>query len=324
MFIDEIEIEVWPGDGGPGRVSFHREKNIKRGKPDGGNGGRGGNVVITSRSNISSLNNLAGQVFYKAEKGRPGGPNNKTGKDGRDLKIFVPVGTVIKDAETGAILSDLNREGLEYIIAGGRGGLGNANFKSSTNRSPKYAQLGEKGENRKIKLELKLIADVGLIGFPNVGKSTLLSRISDAKPKIADYAFTTLSPNLGVVYYKEYKFLVADIPGLIKDAHKGAGLGLSFLRHIERTKILVYILDISESDAYEKFLMLKEELKFYNEELLNRPSLVVLNKIDKQGVEENIYEFKKKFRSKFYRISALNRTGINIILRELVKKLGKR
>ena len=324
MFIDEIEIDVHAGDGGSGKVSFHREKYVQKGKPDGGNGGQGGNIIIESKEGYSSLDHLSSNTFFRAENGKSGGTNNKTGKNGNDCVIRVPPGTVIKDPGTGEVIFDFRTPDSSYIVKGGRGGLGNANFKSAINRSPRYAQPGERGVQRRIRLELKLIADAGLVGFPNAGKSTLLSKISDAHPTLADYPFTTLSPYLGVVCYKDFRFLAADIPGLIKNAHKGAGLGFSFLKHIERTKALVYILDASESGAYEKFLTLQDELKFYNPALLNRPSIVVLNKIDKKEAEKNIKLLRKKFKQDVLEISALLSKGIKPLIKEMAKKVGKK
>ncbi|MGB3363805.1 MAG: GTPase ObgE, partial [Thermodesulfobacteriota bacterium] len=284
-FIDEAKIYVKAGDGGRGCVSFRREKYVPRGGPDGGDGGNGADVILIARRNMSSLLDHRYQQHYKAKRGVHGKGKDQHGKNAEDLFIPVPMGTMIKDFESGAFYGDLTEDGQTLVIAkGGRGGKGNARFVTPTNQAPKEAQPGTPGQEKTLKLELKLLADVGLLGFPNAGKSTLISRVSAARPKIADYPFTTLVPNLGVVSYGDgATFILADIPGLIEGAHEGAGLGIQFLRHIERTKILVHLLDLSpmtQRDPIEDYAAMNRELKSYNEELSKTPQIVALNKID--------------------------------------------
>lgn len=282
MFIDYAEIEVKAGDGGNGAVAFRREKYVPKGGPSGGNGGDGGNVYVIADSNLSTLLDFRYKRKYQAGKGQPGGSALKDGKNGDDVVIKVPVGTVIKDAETNKVLFDLTEDGQKVLIAkGGKGGKGNSNFATPTRRTPRFAEPGKPGEERRIILELKLIADVGLVGFPNAGKSTLISAISAARPKIADYPFTTLEPVLGIVKYKDFRsFTVADIPGIIEGAHKGKGLGLKFLRHIERTKILLFLIDITSDDYQRDFKILHDELKKYSRKLVEKKILVSLSKAD--------------------------------------------
>ena len=285
QFIDYVKIFVKAGDGGRGCVSFRREKYVPRGGPDGGDGGKGGDVIIRASSELHTLLDHKYKKSYKAKRGEHGKGSNMKGKDGEDLIINVPVGTVIKDSDTDEILADLDNEGKEFRVAkGGKGGLGNAHFVTPTNQAPRYAQPGEAGEERWIILELKLLADIGLIGLPNAGKSTLISVISSARPKIADYPFTTLTPILGVVKYGEYQsFVVADIPGLIEGAHKGVGLGHQFLRHVERTSMLLHLVDVSDfvdSNPIEDFEKIQKELELYNPQLIRKPLAVVGTKID--------------------------------------------
>lgn len=282
MFVDYVQIEVHAGDGGDGRVSFRREKYVPKGGPDGGDGGKGGDVLVTADPNMATLLDLKYQKIYRAESGEKGGSANRSGKDGQDLLIKLPVGTIVRDLNTKEVLADLKKPGETAIVAaGGRGGKGNVHFKSSTNQTPRKATPGQKGQKRLLELELKLIADVGLVGFPNAGKSTLLSRISDARPKIADYPFTTKVPNLGIVKTGDYRsFVVADIPGIIEGAHLGKGLGLEFLRHIQRTRVLVYLIECTAVDTELQLGMLKAELGLYDPELLQKPSIVAINKID--------------------------------------------
>jgi GTP-binding protein len=296
MFIDYAEISISAGNGGDGAVTFRREKYVPKGGPSGGNGGNGGSIIIEAHHNLSTLLDFRYKKKYKAGNGEPGGSSKKDGKNGRDVIIKVPVGTVIKDAEDNNILFDLDEDRKRVVAAtGGRGGKGNANFATPTNQTPRYAEPGKPGTKKNIILELKLIADVGLVGFPNSGKSTLISVISAARPKIADYPFTTLEPNLGIVQYKDYNsFTVADIPGIIEGAHLGKGLGLKFLRHIERTKVLAFLIDITSENYVNEFKVLLNELKSYSKKLAEKPRLIVLTKIDL--IEES--ELKKLLRKK--------------------------
>lgn len=306
-FIDEATIQISSGHGGPGSISFRREKYVPRGGPDGGEGGKGGDVIFYSDAQLSTLQDFRFKRIYAAENGVHGSGGNKTGRNGKDIRIRVPVGTVIRDAETQQILHDFVEDGETWVAAvGGRGGKGNAHFTTARFQTPKFAQPGEEGQSHKIKLELRLLADVGIIGYPNAGKSTLISRISAAKPKIADYEFTTLTPNLGVVFREDSKsFVVADIPGLIDGAHRGLGLGHKFLRHIERTRLFIHVLDGTrllevatlpdewkenpeESDVFKEVIdeilkmyrAIRQELKLYNEALIHKPEVLVLNKAD--------------------------------------------
>ncbi|WP_059176759.1 GTPase ObgE [Thermodesulfovibrio aggregans] len=331
QFVDYVKIYVKAGDGGRGCVSFRREKYVPRGGPDGGDGGKGGDVIIRASSELHTLIDHKYQKTYKAQRGQHGKGSNMKGKDGEDLVIKVPVGTVIKDADTEEIIADLDEEGKQVVVAkGGKGGLGNAHFATPTNQAPRYAQPGQKGEERWIILELKLLADVGLIGLPNAGKSTLISVISSARPKIADYPFTTLAPVLGVVKYGEYKsFVIADIPGLIEGAHKGAGLGHQFLRHVERTYMLLHLVDVSdflESDPVEDFEKIQRELELYNQSLTQKPFAVVGTKIDIAHRGERLNKLKNYCEKKgidFFPISAVKKEGIYKLLKYLAERLKK-
>ncbi len=282
MFIDFVQIEIKSGDGGDGAVAFRREKFVPKGGPSGGNGGNGGNVVFLTQPDLSTLLDFKYKRKYFAQNGKPGGSSLKDGKSGEDVIIKVPVGTIIKDAETEEILFDLSEPNQKIILAkGGKGGKGNSNFATPTRKTPRFAESGKPGIYKKLILELKLIADVGFVGFPNAGKSTLISKISAAKPKIADYPFTTLEPNLGIVKYKDFKtFTVADIPGIIEGAHQGKGLGLKFLRHIERTKIILFLIEITSEDYQSDFDALHNELKKYSKKLVDKKILVALSKAD--------------------------------------------
>jgi len=283
-FVDEAEIYVKAGDGGPGAVSFRREKYVPKGGPDGGDGGKGGDVVLQADSGLNTLQPFRHKRRFVAESGKAGRGKKMHGKSGRDLIIKVPLGTVVIDKDTGLVVADLTEPGQRWIAAkGGVGGKGNARFATSTNQAPRYSQEGKKGQERNLKLELKLLADVGLVGAPNAGKSTLLSRVSAARPKIADYPFTTLVPQLGVVEISDDEsFVMADIPGLIEGAHTGVGMGTDFLRHIERTAVLLHVLDVSggAEEAKKQFRMIQDELSGFNEELTAKPVVVALNKID--------------------------------------------
>lgn len=287
MFIDYAVIEVKAGDGGKGAVAFRREKYVPKGGPAGGNGGKGGDVIIEAHHNLNTLLDTRYKRKYIAGKGEPGGSSLKDGKNGTDVIIKVPVGTIIKSSIDNKILFDLDKDGKHAIVAkGGKGGRGNSNFATPTNRTPRYAEPGLPGEESKVILELKLIADVGLVGFPNAGKSTLISAISSARPKIADYPFTTLEPNLGIVKYKDYQsFTVADIPGIIEGAHQGKGLGHKFLKHIERTKIILLLIDITSGNYKKDFEVLMKELTNYSEKLTKKKILVGFSKADLAGKE---------------------------------------
>lgn len=308
-FVDEVSISVSSGHGGPGAVTFRREAMTPRGGPDGGDGGRGGNVVLKTSRHLNSLIDYRSQKKYAAQNGQPGAGRNCSGADGQDLVMLVPEGTIVR-AQSGEILVDLTGEVEHILLKGGRGGKGNTFFKTSVNQAPEHAQPGEEGSSLDITLELKLIADIGIIGFPNAGKSTLISKISAAKPKIADYPFTTLTPHLGVVKAAEFKsFLVADIPGLVKGASKGVGLGIQFLKHVERTKFFIHLIDVSGMSGrnpVQDFEDINYELKMYDEAnkdkdgffpLSTRPQILVLNKIDTLS-EDEMNRIKSEFRKK--------------------------
>lgn len=292
-FIDEVQITVISGNGGNGCASFRREKFIPFGGPDGGDGGDGGSVYFEATKDLNTLVKFRGKKVYKAQHGEGGMGRQRHGKYGEDLIIPVPVGTIIRDQESGQVLADLTSHGEKIkMAAGGRGGLGNLNFKSSTNQAPRYAQEGEPGVTLEIELELKLLADIALVGLPNAGKSTLISVVSAAKPKIADYPFTTLEPNLGVVQLEDKSFVVADIPGLIEDASEGKGLGIKFLKHIERTKAFVHLVDCSwclegeEFDAFVQYVTIRDELGKFSPEMLDKKEIICLTKIDAMSDEE--------------------------------------
>ena len=301
MFIDEARIQVVSGKGGDGAVHFRREKYVPFGGPDGGDGGRGGDVILEVVPTLNTLSKFRYQRKFRAQDGARGGGSNKSGKSGEDLVIPVPPGTVVYDDDTGQVLSDLVEPGERLLVAkGGRGGRGNARFATSRNQAPRVAERGEPAQERNLRLELKLIADIGIVGVPNAGKSTLLSAVTNAKPKIAPYPFTTLEPNLGVAVLDEDTSLVlADIPGLIEGAHQGVGLGHAFLRHIQRCRVLVVLLDMAGMDArqpWEDYRRLLDELKLYDPTLLERPRLVVANKMDEAVAEENLKKFKRRIR----------------------------
>ena len=281
-FIDHIKINCRSGAGGAGSVHFRREKFVPKGGPDGGDGGRGGHIILKGNKNLWTLLHLRYKRHIKAESGQPGGGQQKTGADGKDVTIEVPLGTVVKNAETEEVMAEITEDGEEAVLLeGGLGGLGNVYFKSSVNQSPRYAQPGTPGKEAWVVLELKLLADVGLVGFPNAGKSTLLSVLSAAKPKIASYPFTTLKPNLGMVFYRDRRsFVMADIPGIIEDAHKGKGLGLRFLRHIERNSLLLFVIPADSDSVKKEYEVLLEELRKYNPELMDKPRLLAISKCD--------------------------------------------
>lgn len=322
-FIDIANIEVKSGDGGAGHVSFRREKFVNKGGPDGGNGGWGGDLIIKGNQQLSTLLDFKYARKYAAEDGVQGGKNNRTGRNGKNKVIKVPVGTLVKDTNTGKILADITENGQEEVIAkGGKGGKGNAEFKNSVNQAPRYAQPGIPGKELEITLELKLLADVGLVGFPNVGKSTLISVMSAAKPKIADYHFTTLVPNLGVVKIAESKsFVMADIPGLIEGASEGKGLGHQFLRHVERTKILVYILEAYSEDIVNDYRTLKNELLKFNPEMEEKTELICINKIDAvdEETKKEISELRFDKGAKPMLISAVSHVNVDKLKNSLWK-----
>ena len=319
MFIDVAKIRVKGGKGGDGAVAWRREKYEPSGGPYGGDGGNGGSVILKADEGIRTLMDFRYKRVYNAENGENGRTKKQFGRSGKDIVLRVPVGTLVKDAKTGGVIVDLKEKDQTYVIAkGGRGGRGNARFATPTRQAPNFAEAGTKGEEREIILELKLLADVGLIGFPNVGKSTILSILSAAKPKIANYHFTTLKPNLGVVRVAEEKsFVLADIPGLIEGAHQGAGLGHDFLKHIERTSVLIHVLDISGSegrDPVEDFYKINEELAKYNEKLSHKPQIIAANKMDLPGADEGLEKLKAELEPKGYKIypvSAATLEGID-------------
>jgi GTP-binding protein len=329
-FVDEAKIYVKAGHGGKGCVSFRREKFVPKGGPDGGDGGKGGDVIFHATESHHTLLDLKYQQHQFAKNGGHGSGNHRTGKSAEDLEVAVPVGTIIKNFETGEALADLSRPEQTFIVAhGGIGGKGNAHFTTSTHQTPRFAQEGMEGEEFTLKLELKLLADVGIIGFPNAGKSTFISRVSAAKPKIADYPFTTITPHLGVVKYSDSKsFVIADIPGLISGAHDGLGMGIKFLKHIERTSLLLHIIDISTEpniNAWSNFTAINEELRHYNPELMEKPQIVVLNKIDLPYVKENSKKEVALFKKKgiiLHPFSAVTGEGIKEILNKIIKILN--
>jgi GTP-binding protein len=322
MFIDYVEIEVTAGRGGDGCVSFRREKFIPKGGPDGGDGGHGGNVIAVANENLSTLLDYRYRSKYKADKGQPGSGALKTGKSGEDTILQVPVGTLIRDLDSGEMVADMDQPAKQVALArGGRGGKGNTHFKSSTNQAPRQATEGTPGEHRRLALELKLLADVGLVGLPNAGKSTILASFSAARPKIADYPFTTLVPNLGIVRLRELKSCVmADIPGLIEGAAQGKGLGHQFLKHIQRTRLLVYVVDINEENIPRTIETLRQELQAFDNSLPKRPSIVVITKIDTVS-ESDLKAVSEILPREYIYLSAVSRAGaerfINAIERNL-------
>ncbi|MCS7167053.1 MAG: GTPase ObgE [Gemmatales bacterium] len=328
MFVDRVEIYVKGGDGGRGIISFRREKYVPRGGPDGGDGGKGGDVIIRAVPGTDSLAAVAHQKHWRAESGKPGGPNNRHGANGQDLIIPVPPGTIVRDRERGHILRDLVHPGEEVIVArGGRGGRGNKAFATPTFRTPRIAEPGESGEERWLILELKLIADVGLIGLPNAGKSTLLSRLSRAKPEIADYPFTTKYPNLGLVVVGEDRsFVLADLPGLIEGAHAGHGLGHEFLRHVERTRILVHLVEphpADGSDPINNYQIVRRELELHNPDLVNRPEIVAVSKADLTDAEQVRQRLSQHLGREVLAISAVTGQGLSELVRRILHLLDQ-
>ena len=323
-FIDYVEVEISAGNGGHGCVSFHTEKFIPKGGPDGGDGGHGGSVFVVADPQLTTLLDYRYKRHYKAEKGHNGEGRQRTGKKGKNITLRLPIGTVIKDNDTEQIIVDLDEAGKEFMIAkGGRGGHGNEYYKSAVNQSPRKAQDGFPGEEKKISLELKLLADVGLVGLPNAGKSTILSSFSAARPKIADYPFTTLVPNLGIVKLREFKSCVmADIPGLIEGASDGKGLGHQFLRHIQRTGLLLYVIDINELDIVQTREILEKELLKFDKMLIKRPSITVITKIDTIS-ESDLKDISKELPNDYIYISAVSRMGAKFFLEEIERTLDQ-
>lgn len=323
--IDQAEIEIQSGRGGRGAVSFRREKFVPRGGPDGGDGGRGGNVILEADKNTGSLVKYRHQRHFKAGNGANGSGHRSTGKSGADVVVKVPVGTVVKDKETGEIIADLNEHKDRVVAAhGGKGGLGNQHFASSTNQVPKLAQTGVSGEKRILTLELKLIADVGIIGLPNAGKSSLLKAATAAKPKIGDYPFTTLEPSLGVIESGGRRWIVADVPGLIEDAHLGKGLGHQFLRHVARTRVLLHLIDGSTEKPLNDMVKINTELSLYDPLLGQKPQVVVINKIDIEAVSGRISEFKQAFKESGLSVcfvSAATGQGVEKLMTEVDRLL---
>lgn len=328
MFLDRVNIFCKAGNGGDGKVSFLRAKFVPNGGPDGGDGGNGGNIVFKTTNKVSNLEAFRYKRSFLAPDGEGGGSNNRSGKSGADLVIFVPQGTVIKNAKNDKVLADMyNVDDEVVLLKGGLGGRGNTHFATPVRQAPKYSELGVKTEKFEIRLELKTIADVGLVGFPNVGKSSLLASVSNAKPKIANYHFTTLSPNIGVVTANGSSFVMADIPGLISGASDGVGLGLDFLRHIERTRLLVHVIDASSSegrDPFNDYKVINEELKKYSKKVGNIAQIVALNKVDLVQDPSELEALKKKFpkNTEIYEISAVAHLGLNELLNGIVKKLA--
>ena len=320
-FLDQAKIFVKAGDGGNGIASFRREKFIEYGGPNGGDGGDGGSVILKAVNGLNTLIDFRFAQHFKSENGDKGGSNNKTGHGGKNLYLRIPLGTQVYAEDKKTLIYDFTKENEEFILAkGGKGGVGNTKFKSSTNRAPRKFTKGKLGEEISVWLELKIIADVGLIGFPNAGKSSFLTISTKARPKIADYPFTTLKPNLGVVQFDDKEIVIADIPGLIQGAHKGVGLGDKFLKHVERCKSLLHIIDINEDDLVNKYKIIREELKQYSEKLTKKKEIVVFNKIDLLTEEEKnnkIKEFKKFYKKKFFQISILKKQNIKEVLRFL-------
>ncbi|GFI61445.1 GTPase Obg [Clostridiales bacterium] len=325
MFVDRVKIHIKGGDGGDGCVSFYRAKYITHGGPDGGDGGKGGSVIFVGDENLNTLMDFRYKRMFKAERGQDGAKRNRFGKDGESVIIKVPMGTVIREAETNKIMADITQNGEEkVIINGGKGGRGNQHFATPTRQAPRYAERGQKSKEYDVILELKLIADVGLIGFPNVGKSTFLSMVTNANPKIANYHFTTLSPNLGVVRLNSGEdFVLADIPGIVEGASQGVGLGIEFLRHVERTKAFIHVVDaaaIEGDDPVENINKINDELRKYNPELMKRPQVIAANKTDIPGSEENVKRLKSEFEPKgmkVFPISAATNKGLAEVIYEI-------
>lgn len=329
MFTDQVTVDLIAGRGGDGVIAWRREKYIPKGGPTGGNGGKGGSVILRTDPGVYSLDNFRNRRILKAENGQPGGSNLRSGKNGKDILITIPCGTLIKDISTGEVLRDMTEPGEEWIICkGGKGGFGNDKFKTPTNRAPYKCTPGQEGETIKVEFELKLIADVGLVGFPNAGKSSLIQALARIRVKIGAYPFTTLQPNLGYIQLKdERRIYIADIPGIIEGAHQNKGLGLEFLRHVERTKLLIFVLDASGIDGrtpLNDFKVLKDEIKAYNPEMLRRPYLVALNKIDDDASAPLIEDFlshTKIPKKRLFQISALAGDGLEALVKGITQEV---
>ena len=326
-FLDQAKIYVKAGSGGSGSSSFRREKFIEFGGPDGGDGGNGGSVILAAVENLNTLIDFRFKQHFEARRGQNGMGKKKTGKAGEDLVLKVPIGTQIFEEDNNTLIEDFKTVGQKIIIAkGGKKGLGNVRFKSSTNRAPRKKTDGSKGESFWIWLQLKVIADIGIIGLPNAGKSSLLSALTKAKPKIANYPFTTLNPNLGVANYSDKEITIADIPGLIEGAHEGVGLGDKFLRHIERCKILIHLIDITNEDIIENYLKIRQELSKYSKDILKKKEIIVFNKIDIiniDEIEQRIKTFKKKIKKNIYKISIIQKKGLTNIKKLMVSSVYK-
>ena len=325
-FLDQVKIFIKAGDGGSGSPSFRREKFIEFGGPDGGDGGKGGSVTLKSERNLNTLIDFRYQQHFKAERGKDGSGKNKTGRSGENLYLKVPLGTQVFEEDNKTLIYDFKQDDEEFVVAlGGKGGFGNTRFKSSTNRAPKKFTKGLKGEEYWIWLQLKTIADIGIIGLPNAGKSSLLASLTRAKPKIANYTFTTLNPNLGVSIYDDKEITLADIPGLIEGAHEGSGLGIKFLKHIERCKTLLHLIDISEEDLIHSYRQVRIELKKYSKELEKKKEIVVFNKIDlinKDEIKYKLTKFKKRIKKNVLLISTIDKTSLSEIKSKLIKHVS--
>ncbi len=325
-FLDQVKIFIKAGDGGSGSPSFRREKFIEFGGPDGGDGGKGGSIILKSERNLNTLIDYRFQQHFKAERGGDGKGKNQTGKGGKNLSLKVPLGTQVFEEDNKTLIFDFKKEDEEFVAAsGGKGGFGNTRFKSSTNRAPRKFTKGAKGEEYWIWLQLKTIADIGIIGMPNAGKSSLLASITSATPKIANYRFTTLNPNLGVASYDDKEITLADIPGLIEGAHSGIGLGIKFLKHIERCKTLLHLIDVNEENLVKNYKNIRNELKKYSSELIKKDELIVFNKIDlidNKNLNDKVKEFEKKVKKKVIAISTLDKKLISFIKSKLVKHVS--
>ena len=321
-FLDQVKIFIKSGDGGSGSPSFRREKFIEFGGPDGGDGGKGGSIILRSERNLNTLIDYRYQQHFKAKRGGDGKGKNQTGKGGDNLYLKVPIGTQVFEEDNKTLIYDFKKEDDEFVAAiGGRGGFGNTRFKSSTNRAPKKFTKGSRGEEFWIYLQLKTIADIGIIGLPNAGKSSLLASITSATPKIANYKFTTINPNLGVAIYDDKEITLADIPGLIEGAHTGVGLGIKFLKHIERCKTLLHLIDVNEDDLINIYKQVRNELKEYSKELVKKEELIVFNKIDlidKKTLDEKIKKFEKKIKKQVLTLSTMNKSSVSKIKSKLI------